>query len=106
MHLHPAQDARVLVGDPWPARARWSPIVEVFARKHRDEPVVPFAGLAEAYVASVFQRVHGLSLPHIRKALIRVQDELGLRYALAIPSRYTDGAKIRFDQAASSAPPL
>jgi hypothetical protein len=65
-----------------------------------------FAGLAEAYVASVFQRVHGLSLPHIRKALIRVQDELGLRYALAIPSRYTDGAKIRFDQAASSAPPL
>jgi hypothetical protein len=58
---------------------------------------VPFVGFTEAFVASIFRRVHGLSWPYIRRALARIEDEIGLKYALASKQLYTDGAKILFD---------
>ncbi|MEP6757999.1 MAG: hypothetical protein ABJB55_02260 [Actinomycetota bacterium] len=74
------------------------PVVTMMSRAGgRNQPVVPFVGFTEAFVASVFRRVHGLSWPYIRKALARVQQEMGLEHALASRQLYTDGAKILFD---------
>jgi uncharacterized protein (DUF433 family) len=58
---------------------------------------MPFVGFTEAYVASVFRRVHGLTWPYIQKALGQVQAKIGLEHALASRKLYTDGAKILFD---------
>jgi uncharacterized protein (DUF433 family) len=82
-----------------PQRGR-PPIVTTIPDGKRHEPVVPFVGLAEAFVATVFRRVHGLSMPYIRKALTRIQKKLGLEYALASERLYTDGAQIVFDHRA------
>jgi len=60
---------------------------------------MPFVGFSEAYVGSVFRRVHGLSWQYIRKALIRIQERIGLEHALASKQLYTDGAKILYDYA-------
>jgi len=73
------------------------PIVTTIGERRRNQPVVPFVGFTEAFVASVFRRVHGLTWPYIRKALARIEDQLGLEHALASRKLYTDGAKIVYD---------
>jgi uncharacterized protein (DUF433 family) len=63
---------------------------------------VPFVGFTEAYVASVFHRVHGLKWNYIRKALARIQRRTGLEHALASELLYTDGAQIVVDESAGT----
>lgn len=74
-----------------------SPIVTVVPNGGRNQPVVPFVGLTEAFVAAVFRRVHGLKWSYIRQALADIQADMGLDYALASENLYTDGAEILFD---------
>ena len=81
-----------------PARNR-PPVVTVLGEPHPHRPVMPFVGFSEAYVGSVFRRVHGLSWQYIRKALNRIQERIGLEHALASKQLYTDGAKILYDYA-------
>lgn len=75
------------------------PIVTTLKNDGRNQPVIPFVGLAEGFVAQTFRRVHGLSIQYIRKALTRIQMNLGLEYALASNKLYSDGAQILYDYA-------
>ena len=57
---------------------------------------IPFIGLAEGMVGAAFRR-SGVSMQHIRRALLSIQDEIGLEHALASKGLYTDGAQILYD---------
>jgi uncharacterized protein (DUF433 family) len=59
---------------------------------------VPFVGLAEGMVLAAFRET-GLPLQRIRPALERLEQEMGLEYALASKHMYTDGAQVLFDYA-------
>jgi uncharacterized protein (DUF433 family) len=59
-------------------------------------PNIPFIGLAEGLALSAFRRA-GVPMQRIRPALERLEDEMGLRHALASDRLYTDGAEILFD---------
>lgn len=74
------------------------PLVTTIGERRRNQPSVPFVGFTEAYVASVFHRVHGLKWSYIRKALGRIQSRTGLEHALASKLLYTDGAQIVVDE--------
>lgn len=84
----------------WAKANATRPVVSVAPRRspRSRDPVVPFVGLTEAFVVATFRRVHGLSLQYIRKALVSIQDNLGLEHALASRMLYTDGARIVADQ--------
>jgi uncharacterized protein (DUF433 family) len=64
-------------------------------------PVIPFIGLAEGVVLTAIRRA-GVPLQRIRPALARLDDEVGLRHALASRRLYTDGAEVLYDFAAHS----
>ncbi len=66
---------------------------------------LPFVGLVEGMVAAGF-RSSGVSMQHLRRALARLQDELGLEHALASEKLYTDGAAILYDFARTEAEDL
>lgn len=57
---------------------------------------IPFVGLAQAYALRAFSTA-GVSMQRIRPALEILDSELGLDYALASNSLYTDGAEVLFD---------
>jgi uncharacterized protein (DUF433 family) len=102
--LYTVADAARYLGVPRRTLGYWTqprrhtpPVVTVLPEGGRGQPVMPFAALTEAYVAAAFRRVHGLSLPYIRKALTQIKAKLGLEFALASKHLYTDGAKILFD---------
>jgi uncharacterized protein (DUF433 family) len=104
MPLYTVADAARYLRLPRQTLTYWSdphknrrPIVTTIGERHRGQPVVPFVGFTEAFVASVFRRVHGLTWPYIRKALTRIEDKLGLEHALASQKLFTDGAKIVYD---------
>jgi uncharacterized protein (DUF433 family) len=59
------------------------------------EPFIPFIGFAEAATTWVLRQ--GLSAQYIRKALAKLQDELGLEYALASQDFYSYGGRILYD---------
>jgi uncharacterized protein (DUF433 family) len=59
---------------------------------------IPFIGLAEGMVAAGFRRA-GVSMQHIRRALVVLDREIGLEHALASRHLYTDGARILYDYA-------
>lgn len=65
----------------------------------RGEPAVPFLGLAEGLVLNAFRRA-GVPLQRIRPALERLDQEMGLRHALASDRLTTDGAEVLYDFAA------
>lgn len=67
-------------------------------------PVIPFIGLAEGVALSAMRR-SGVPLQRIRPALARIDDEFGLRHALASKRLYTDGAEVLVDYAAGSGDP-
>ncbi len=69
----------------------------------RGQPAIPFLGLAEGLVLSAFRRA-GLPLQRIRPALERLDQELGLRHALASDRLVTDGAEVLYDYGAGLAP--
>jgi len=64
----------------------------------RNFPTIPFVGLAEGMVLAAFRR-GGVSLQHIRKAVLILEREIGVEHALASRRLYTDGAVILFDYA-------
>lgn len=65
----------------------------------RGHPTVPFLGLVEGLVLNAFRRA-GLPLQRIRPALQRLDQEMGLRHALASDRLATDGAEILYDYGA------
>lgn len=65
----------------------------------RGEPAVPFLGLAEGLVLNAFRRA-GVPLQRIRPALERLDQEMGLRHALASDRLTTDGAEVLYDYGA------
>lgn len=64
-------------------------------------PVIPFIGLAEGLVLAAMRR-SGVPLQRIRPALTRLEEQFGLRHALASKRLYTDGAEVLFDYAETS----
>ena len=66
--------------------------------EHRNEPAMPFIGLAEVYVLAAFRKA-GVPMQRIRPALDALTRELGLEYALASSRLYTDGAEVLYDYA-------
>lgn len=58
--------------------------------------VVPFVGLAEAYVLAAFRRA-GVPMQRIRPALVRLEAEFGLAAALTSERLKTDGAEVLWD---------
>ncbi len=72
------------------------PIVTTAAAERRGEPVLPFIGLAEAFVVVAFRRSTGFRIPmqYIRRALAAVDEDIGVEHALASRRLYTDGATL------------
>ena len=70
-----------------------APLVTAFASKgERNQPRLPFIGIAEAYVLNVFRRA-GVPLQRIRPSLDALKNELG-PHALASNRLFTDGAEV------------
>lgn len=78
------------------------PVITAVHPARRNEPAVPFIGLAEAYALAAFRHV-GVPLQRIRPAVDALQRELGLAYALASRRLYTDGAEVLYDYAEHAA---
>lgn len=57
----------------------------------RGRPTIPFVGLVEGTVAAAFRRA-GVSLQHLKHALAVLEQQIGIKYALASRFLYTDGA--------------
>lgn len=72
------------------------PLVTVVPAERRREPVLPFIGLAEAFVVAAFRRSTRFRIPmqYVRKALLAVEADIGLEHALASRRLYTDGARL------------
>ena len=65
----------------------------------RGQPAVPFLGFVEGLVLNAFRRA-GVPLQRIRPALDRLDQELGLRHALASDRLTTDGVEVLYDYGA------
>ena len=74
------------------------PVITAVRPARRHEAAVPFIGLAEAYALAAFRQA-GVLLQRIRPAIDALDQELGLRYALASRRLHTDGAEIFYDYA-------
>jgi uncharacterized protein (DUF433 family) len=79
-----------------------SPVVTAARPERRDQPSMPFIGLAEAYVLAAFRKA-GVPMQRIRPAIDVLTQELGLQHALASKSLYTDGAEVLYDYAQTAA---
>lgn len=64
----------------------------------RNEASIPFVGLAEGMVVAAFRRA-GVSMQHLRRAVVILEREIGFEHALASRRLYTDGARLLFDYA-------
>jgi hypothetical protein len=64
-------------------------------------PSVPFVGLTEAFVLAAF-RSAGVPMQRIRPAISWLQDNIGLRQALASERLRTDGAEVLWDYASQN----
>lgn len=78
--------------------ARAMPVITAVRPTRRDEPAMPFIGLAEAYALAAFRKA-GVPMQRIRPAIDALATELGLEYALASRRLYTDGAEVLYDYA-------
>lgn len=87
-------DARRPGGDT----VKISPILTAVRPASRNEPAVPFIGLAEAYALAAFRHA-GVPMQRIRPAIDALARELGLEHALASRRLYTDGAEVLYDYA-------
>lgn len=61
-------------------------------------PNIPFVGLAEGYALAAIRET-GVPLQRIRPALERLDQDMGLKHALASQKLFTDGAEVLFDYA-------
>lgn len=80
------------------ASVRAEPVITAARPANRNEPAVPFIGLAEAYALAAF-RSAGVPMQRIRPAIDALSRELGLEHALASRRLYTDGAEVLYDYA-------
>lgn len=72
------------------------PILTTKPAERRAGAVIPFIGLAEGLILAAIRR-SGVPLQRIRPALARLDEEFGLRHALASRRLYSDGAEVLFD---------
>ncbi|MCO6006057.1 DUF433 domain-containing protein [Actinoallomurus purpureus] len=78
------------------------PVITAVHPARRNEPAVPFVGLAEGYALAAFRHA-GVPLQRIRPAIDALKRELGLEYALASRQLFTDGAEVLYDYAEHAA---
>jgi len=81
-----------------------APVLTAIRSTRRLAATIPFVGLAEGLVLTAM-RHSGVPLQRIRPALARLDDEMGIRHALASKRLYTDGAEVLFDYAERSEDP-
>jgi uncharacterized protein (DUF433 family) len=74
------------------------PMITAEQPERRNEPAMPFIGLAEAYALAAFRKA-GVPMQRIRPALDALALELGLEHALASSRLLTDGAEVLYDYA-------
>jgi uncharacterized protein (DUF433 family) len=86
------------IGDSGAGNFRAKPVVTAVRPDQRDDPAVPFIGLAEAYALAAFRNA-GVPMQRIRPAIDALARELDLKHALASQRLYTDGAEVLFDYA-------
>ena len=65
-------------------------------KRHPQEPIIPFIGLAEGLILAAIRR-RGVPLQRIRPALKILADKIGLEHALGSKALYTDGAEVLYD---------
>lgn len=87
---------------PAGGRVRGKPVITATRPAGKNQPSVPFFGLAEAYALAAFRK-SGVPLQRIRPAIDALKRELGLKYALASRRLYTDGAEVLYDYAEHAA---
>lgn len=75
-----------------------NPLLATLPRRVPRGPEVPFVGLAQGLALAAIRR-SGVPLQRIRPALVELEKEFGLEYALASRRLYTDGADVLFDYA-------
>lgn len=74
------------------------PIITRLTPERPRYPCIPFVGLAEAMVLAAVRR-SGVPMQRVRPALRALEQEIGLRHALASRRLYTDGAELLYDYA-------
>lgn len=74
------------------------PVLTALPKTGLRSPSIPFVGLAEGMVLTAMRR-SGVPLQRIRPALVQLEEQFGLRHALASKRLYTDGAEVLFDYA-------
>lgn len=87
---------------PTGGRVQGKPVITATRPARKNQPSVPFVGLAEAYSLAAFRK-SGVPLQRIRPAIDVLKRELGLKYALASRRLYTDGAEVLYDYAEHAA---
>ena len=70
-----------------------SRLLRRYGRNARNDPAVPFIGLAEAYALAAF-RSAGVPMQRVRPAVDALARELGPEHALASRRLCTDGAEV------------
>lgn len=102
--LYTLDEAARFLGIPRSTFADWvhgqpgsPPVVTALPRFRRNDPVVPFIGLAEGMVVRAFRQT-GLLMQYIRMALTRLAEDLGgregIEHALASDRIKKHGAKL------------
>lgn len=81
------------------ARGRGSSkaLITVDPKAPRRHAVVPFIGLAEGLVVSIFRRHRGIKMQYLRRVLAVLEKEMGVDHALASRRLYSHGEAILFD---------
>ena len=74
------------------------PIITYRATDMAREATIPFVGLAEGMALAAIRR-SGVPLQRIRPAILMLERELGIAYALASERLFTDGVELLFDYA-------
>ncbi len=72
------------------------PVITCLPSRTRQQPSLPFVGLAEALVLAA-ARSSGVSMQRVRPALDELQHQIGIAHALASRRLYTDGAELLYD---------
>jgi hypothetical protein len=75
-----------------------APVLSTIARERPRDPNIAFIGLAEGYALAAIRKT-GVPLQRIRPALERLNQEMGLKHALASQKLFTDGVEVLFDYA-------
>jgi uncharacterized protein (DUF433 family) len=86
----------------WVSGGGRQPVIQTLPGR-RGEAAVPFLGLVEGLVLRAFRRA-GVPLQRIRPALDRLDQELGMRHALASDRLAVDGLEVLYDYGARHDP--